>query len=491
MNKRFPELNTYPETTPKYEIYKLYQSSDLVNMIISFIKTISNIIMTVLEDSIPKTKIVLDFVIVGAGLGGVTAAICLKLAGHNVKLLEQAPELGEIGAGIQIPPPSVKIIKTIGCLDNLLKHSMIPENFKIFRWEDGKQISEQNLVPYTEENYNSMYLHVHRADYHKVLVERAKEVGVDMILNTHINDVDFENNTVTASNGKSYTGDVVIGYDGIKSKLRSAVSGREDLPYDTGDLAYRALIKVEDMKKHAELAPFYETANINFWWGPDKHIVVYLLQGGKTCNVVILSPDTLPKDVAVQGADKEEIAAIFEDWDPRLKTLFSLIQETGKWRLQNSRELPVWTPKKGNFIILGDASHATLPYLASGASQALEDAAVLAGLFSRIEHKSQIRDLLSVCESLRKWRTTQVVQGSTECRNIFHLHDGQEQVTRDKKLAINPPAIGCPNRWADPKFQEFLWGYEAFAEAERGWNEYKTGESPRYSFGGLYEDAKL
>lgn len=438
--------------------------------------------MTVVDSSIPKAKVILDFVVVGAGLGGVTAAISLKLAGHNVKLLEQAAQLGEIGAGIQIPPPSVRVLKTIGCLDHLLEYSTIPENINIFRWEDGTQISDQNLVPYTKEKYDSMYLHVHRADYHRVLVERATEVGVEMILDTHIQDINFDSNTVTAANGKTYTGDVIVGYDGIKSKLRSSVLGHEDLPYNTGDLAYRALIKTKDMKDYPELAPFYESPNINFWWGPDKHIVVYLLHGGKTCNVVVLSPDTLPKDVAVQHADKEELTSLFEDWDPRLKTLFSLIHETSKWRLQNSRELPIWVPNKGNVIILGDASHATLPYLASGASQAVEDAAVLAGLFSRIEDKSQIHDLLTVCESLRKWRSTQVVQGSTKCRDIYHLHDGPEQVTRDKILASNPPEVGCPNRWADPKFQQFLWEYEAFAEAERGWNEYKLGKFPKYSF---------
>lgn len=232
--------------------------------------------MTVVESSITKAKIILDFVIVDAGLGGVMAAIGLRIAGHNVKLLEQAPELGKIGAGIQLLPPSVNIIKTIGCMDNLLKHSMTPENFKIFSWDEDKEISGQNLVTHTEENYDSMYLHVHRDEYHRVLIEPAKEVDVDMILNTHINHVDFDNN-ITATNDKRYAGDAIVGYDGIKSKLRSAVLGREDLPYYTGDLAYRALIKVSEMKSHLELAHFYENANINFWWGPDKHIVVYLL----------------------------------------------------------------------------------------------------------------------------------------------------------------------------------------------------------------------
>ena len=182
---------------------------------------------------------------------------------------------------------------------------------------------------------------------------------------------------------------------------------------------------------------------------------------------------------------------IFADWDPTLKTLFQLIHSTAKWRLQNSRELDTWTHSTGNCIILGDASHATLPYLASGASQAVEDAAVLTGLFSRIESKSQIHELLELTESLRKWRSTQVVQGSTNCQNIYHMLDGESQVARDAKMQIQPPAIGCPNRFADPVFQNFLWGYDALEEAERGWKEFKEGRKATYTYKNLYEDARL
>ncbi|KAK6201145.1 salicylate hydroxylase [Scheffersomyces amazonensis] len=443
---------------------------------------------------IEKAPISLDVIIVGAGLGGLTAAIGLTMAGHNVTVLEQAPQLGEVGAGIQIPPPSSKILNSVGCLDKVLSKSILPHDFKIFGWKDGKCLSQQNLIPFVMDEYHGQYIHIHRADYHRSLVERAQELNIDIILSAKVNHIDFKTNTVGTTNGNTYKGDLVVGYDGIKSQLRSFILGYEDLPYNTGDLAYRALIDVEEMKKYPELLSFlYETPNINFWWGPKCHIAVYFLQGGKTCNVVVLSPDTMQEGVFVEEATKDELIELFEGWDPRLLKLFELIHHTSKWKLQNSRELATWTHPESNCIILGDASHATLPYLASGASSALEDAAVLSGLFSHIESKSQIHDLLELTESLRKWRSTQIVQGSTQCQRIYHLQDGEDQLKRDSKLADLPPKIGYPNRWADPVFQKFLWGYEAFNEAERGWKEYKSrgNKAVKYFVDNLYDDAHL
>ncbi|KAI5960431.1 uncharacterized protein KGF55_004723 [Candida pseudojiufengensis] len=432
-----------------------------------------------------KTKLPLTFVIVGAGLGGVTASICLRLAGHKVKLLEAAKELGEVGAGIQIPPPSTKILDAIGCLDEVSKASVHPKDILVHRYT-GEIISQQNLIPHVQDKYQGQYLHIHRADYHSILVNRAHELGVEVYLDSKVIDIDFKKTTVTTENGVTHGGDIIVGYDGVRSTTRNLLTGRNDGAYDTGDLAYRALIDVEDMKKVPGLERFYQTPNITFHYGPNIHVVIYFLHSAKLCNVVVLCPDTLQDNHFREEATKEELIEMFKDWDQDLTKIFNLIKNVGKWKLQDSRELDTWVHREGgNVIILGDASHSTLPYLASGASQAVEDAAVLAGLFSKIESRDQIQDLLYLTENLRKWRSSQVVKGSKNCQNIYHLPDGPKQQKRDALLA-GTPSLGYPNRFADPVFQDFLWGYNAFDEIERAWGEYKKGIKSVYTYPNLY-----
>jgi salicylate hydroxylase len=234
------------------------------------------------------------------------------------------------------------------------------------------------------------------------------------------------------------------------------------------------LIKVSEMRKHPELEFIFERPNLNFWLGPHMHCVVYLLNGGEICNVVVLCPDNLPPDVNIQPATPEELRSLFEGWDPAFQKLVELVESTAKWRLQNSRELESWVHPTGNFILLGDACHATLPYLAQGAAQAVEDGAVLASLLVKLEDKSQLHDMLKIYEGLRKSRTTRVVQGSSYIgQKVFHLVDGPEQEQRDKDLQ-KPPFVGYPNRWSDPVFQKFLFKYDPEEEADRGLADFQA-----------------
>jgi salicylate hydroxylase len=141
-----------------------------------------------------------------------------------------------------------------------------------------------------------------------------------------------------------------------------------------------------------------------------------------------------------------------------------------------------WVHPEGKFVLLGDACHATLPYLAQGAAQAVEDGGVLGGLLSNVsaDDKNHLRPLLDSYERLRKARTTAVVKGSTALQNVFHMKDGPGQQRRDRTLLEDKPTEGFPNRWRDPVFQKFLFAYDAFGEAEKAWTEleeeYKKGE---------------
>ncbi|KAL2011840.1 hypothetical protein VTN00DRAFT_4558 [Thermoascus crustaceus] len=416
--------------------------------------------------------------IVGAGLGGLAAAIGIARAGHKVTILEQAPVLGEVGAGIQIPPNSARILKRWNLLDKIEAVSVRPKDFILRSYRDGKVLSRQNVLPYAEERYGAPYLHIHRADYHKILTDEARRLGVTIQLDSKVTGIDFEKPCVFLKGKPDFFADIVIGADGLKSTCREALLGRPDPPHLTGDLAYRIIVKAEDMKKHPALLDLVQQPSINYWMGPDAHAVCYLLQGGGLYNIVLICPDNLPELINMAKADLQEMRDFFKDWDPRLKILLGLVQETSKWRLQNSEEMSTWSHPSGKFVLLGDACHATLPYLAQGAAQAVEDGAVLGALFEKLQKKSQLPDLLIIYEAIRKSRTTKVVKGSTALRDIFHMHDGPRQQERDRQLLEQDPFEGFPNRWADPVFQPFLFGYDAYVEAYRAWKKYMDGQFP-------------
>lgn len=341
-------------------------------------------------------------------------------------------------------------------------------------------LSTQPSVPYCEQRYEAPYLHIHRADYHSILVDEARRLGATIKLNCHIEGIDFEKPAVHISGQPEFEADVILGADGLKSVCREALLGHADPPRLTGDLAYRIVVKAEDMMKHESLVELALNPAINYWMGPDAHAVCYLLKGGGLYNIVLACPDNLPELISTSQADIQEMCDFFKDWDPRLRTLLSIVQETSKWRLQNSEEMEHWCHPSGKFALMGDACHATLPYLASDAAMAVEDGAFLGGLFDRISSKEQIPDLLVIYESVRKARTTQVVKQSSHYRNIFHMHDGDMQKERDRELIEynDEPFEGYPNKWRDPTFQPWLWGYDVDKEAEKAWAVYQKGQFP-------------
>lgn len=224
-------------------------------------------------------------------------------------------------------------------------------------------LSTQPTLSYCEDKYGAPYLHIHRADYHRVLVSRARELGVEIILGSRVTGIDFAAPAAKLEDGKVFKADLVIGADGLKSVCREALLGKKDPPRLTGDLAYRIIVPASKLRDVECLRELVDRPVINYWLGPDSHAVGYLLKGGDLYNMVLACPDNLPELVNTAKADLREMREIFSSWDPRLKALLELVQETSKWRLQNSEEMTNWCHEGGKFALLGDACHATLPYL--------------------------------------------------------------------------------------------------------------------------------
>ncbi|KAI1765415.1 FAD/NAD(P)-binding domain-containing protein [Hypoxylon sp. FL1150] len=380
----------------------------------------------------------LHVIIVGAGLGGLGAAIAILLAGHSVTVLESASEIGEIGAGIQVLPNSSRILISWGLEEKLAKHATMPRYVNMIGWK-GNFISRMDLHGYADA-LGTPFWDFHRANLHRCLLDRAIELGVQLHVRSRVQAIEYAQDGLTAtavmSNGRTMSADLIVGADGISSHLREVLLGKPDPPKPTGDLAYRLLINTKDMLADPELQHFIQDPQVNYWMGPDAHAVNYVLRGGELFNMVLLVPDDIPTAAMTVDGNVEEMQALYKGWDPKIGKILSLCQSVQKWKLCIRPTLEQWTHESGTFTLLGDAVHATLPYLASGCGMALEDGAALGLCLSKLTDRSREQKLnaLEVYEECRKERTERVVERGNYQQYMYHIHDGEEQRERDRKL---------------------------------------------------------
>lgn len=383
----------------------------------------------------------LQIIIVGAGLGGLGAAISLLLIGHRVLVLESASKIAEVGAGIQVLPNSSRVLIQWGLADKLLPHATFPTDCQMLGWK-GELLSSMSFVEAAAE-YEAPFWDFHRADLHGALLARAKELGAIFRINSRVVDVRCDepvedSATVVLHTGDRLVADLVVGADGIFSTCRDALLGRPDPPTPTGDLAYRLLLNTADMAKDPELAPFLEKPHqVRYWMGPKAHAVNYVLRDGKLFNMVLLVPDDMPANATTLDGNVEEMRELYRGWDPRITKLLNLCQSVQKWKLCFRAGLDTpWSHKSGTFTLLGDSVHATLPYLASGAGMSLEDGATLGFCFSKLKGRSgeEKRMALQVYEACRRQRTESIVQRGNLQQILYHLDDGEERQARDDRF---------------------------------------------------------
>ncbi|KAF2806982.1 FAD/NAD(P)-binding domain-containing protein [Mytilinidion resinicola] len=437
----------------------------------------------------------LDIVIVGAGLGGLGAAIALLLAGHCVHILEGASQIGEVGAGIQVLPNSSRVLISWGMEQALESYATKPKQANMLGWK-GNYISHMDFHKY-EQECGTPFWDFHRANLHKCLLDRAVELGAVLEVNARVVDVvtavDERTADVVMQNGTRRTADLVVGADGINSKCREILLGKEDPPILTGDLAYRLLLKTEDMMKDPQLRGFVEDPQVNYWMGPDAHAVNYVLRGGELFNMVLLVPDDMPAGASTLAGNVEEMRALYKDWDPRIPKLLNLCQSVDKWRLCIRPTLePSWSHPSGAFTTLGDAVHATLPYLASGAGMSLEDGHVLGLCLSRLTSKApaEKKKALAIYEECRRSRTERIVQRGNVQQHLYHVHDGPKQRERDELLrafgarendGVAPTTVDLvegkdPLPWRWGGVGKWLLTYDCDKEVEEHWKPYGASE---------------
>lgn len=442
-----------------------------------------------------QTVCPLDIIVVGAGLGGLAAAIALALSGHKVRVFEQAPVFGEVGAGIQVPPNSTRLFLSWGVGPHIEQCVSEPKTINIRRWRDGSLIGTTHLNPDFRLKYQAPYFVLHRADYHSALLNRAKELGVVIDGDSEVESYSFppspsaesasKHASITLRNGKVHSADLVVGTDGVKSLARTVMLASHGLqpvlPQPTSEAAYRCTIPLHVLASNPATAWVTETPNQNLWIGPGRHTMTYAIGGAQSpnrlFNLVLCHPETRPPDQWPSDMTelKEEVRATFTGWDERFKQILNQVLDHPnakivKWPISTITPLPTWTHRSGHMIVLGDAAHAMVPYMSQGAAIAVEDAAALAAVLARLTTRADLSRALSVLETVRRVRAEGMQQASLLNGRIWHLDDGLLQRARDAAMADRGVASNA-NQWSDATCQRWTYGYDAVDEVEKAWME--------------------
>ncbi|MCW7538822.1 FAD-dependent monooxygenase [Aquabacterium sp. A7-Y] len=393
-----------------------------------------------------KTKVL----IAGAGIGGLTAALALLKEGFDVEVVEQARELKEVGAGLQLSANGVRALYRLGLEEALSAVASQPRGKEIRLWNTGQAWKLFDLGAESLQQYGYPYLTLYRADLHRVLVEAVRKEKPDAIrLGTRVVDVRYQDSGVALylDDGGTLCGDVLVGADGVHSVVRAQLIAT-DRPSFSGCVAWRGVIPAAELP-----ARLREPVGVN-WVGPGAHVIHYPLRNGELVNFVgIVERDDWQVESWTEPGSVEECQRDFAGWHEDVQTLIRSVKTPFKWALMVREPIPNWTV--GRVTLLGDAAHPTLPFLAQGAVMAIEDAYVLARCLAR--HPDRAAEALQLYQQARLDRTARIVRGSTDNARRFH----------NPALAHAEGAAEYVSReWSEPRVRErYGWLFEYNVDA--------------------------
>ena len=381
-------------------------------------------------------------VIVGAGIGGLAASLALAKRGIDALVLEQAPHIEAVGAGVQISPNATRILNWLGLEDDMAEWGVEPTGLAI-RSHEGETLVEAPLGGEARETFGFPYYHAHRADLLDGLLSRQPPGRVRLGARV----VSVEEGRLTLADGETVEADIVIGADGIHSPVRRHLFGTGNAR-DSGSAAWRALVPAE------RLADLDIPRESGVWWGPDACMVRYWVSAGRLMNwIAIARTDRETPESWSRLGRVEDAARAMAPFPP---TVTRMVERTGtvhEWALFDREGLPAWT--RGRITLLGDAAHAMMPYHAQGAAMSLEDAWVLAGCLAEDTGEAG----LARYEALRRDRANRVQAWSRAIEHNCLLADPAEVAARNAKLARDRNDY----RGGFPPGQIWLYGYDAEA----------------------------
>lgn len=357
------------------------------------------------------------FLIAGAGIGGLTAALALGRAGFPCLLVEQRTQIEEIGAGLQLSPNASRILIELGLEPVLTRYAATPEQLLVRDGTDSKTLSTLPMGSSFIEKFGAPYWSIHRADLQTILLDAVRGLGtVRLIFGRKVSAIKKNNDqgVIVTCSSATQSEDVscraLIGADGLWSNVADLISPAK-APEFLGYQAWRGLIPIQDWPTHL---PKTES---RLWLGPKAHLVHYPLRRGNAINVVAVTSDAENRPGWSHPGDRHKIMGRFRDWAPDAKDVIKAVPDWSVWSLFDRPARPQWGAHR--VTLLGDAAHPVLPFLAQGAALAIEDAATLAK--DIIATPNDISSALRRYEANRRSRASQVQEAARANGRTYHL----------------------------------------------------------------------
>jgi len=360
-------------------------------------------------------------IVAGGGIGGLAAALALVRQGFEVLVLEQAPEIGEIGAGIQLGPNAFHAFDALGIGEKARRRAVYTESIVMHDAVDESLVGRVETGEAFRARFANPYAVIHRVDVHRSLLEGAQETGrVQLLTRTRVESVKQDNDGVTVGDqtGKLYRGVALIGADGVRSVVREIYVN--DPPRITGHVVYRSVVDKREFPSDLQ----WNAASL--WAGPKCHLVHYPLRGGEQYNVVVTFHSRNREEWGVTEGSREEVQSYFQGISARPRQLIDLPNSWKRWATADRDPIGRWS--FGRVSLLGDAAHPTTQYMAQGACMALEDAVTL-GEALRI-HGNDWAKALDLYQRARIARTARIVLSGREMGRLYHA-EGVERLVRN------------------------------------------------------------
>jgi salicylate hydroxylase len=381
-------------------------------------------------------------VVVGAGIAGLSAAHAPLNEGLEVVVLEQARELAEIGAGINLAPNATRVLRRFGLLEELQRDGVVPEGTTYRRWSDGAVIARRRIGPDVEAVMGAPFFQMHRADLQRVLLKSLPDGVVRP--SASVAQVGQDDNQAVAQldSGERVTGQVLIAADGIRSRIRALLFGDQHARY-SGFAVYRSLLSRHEDLSDLDVPPFSN------WLGPDKHLVHYWVRRGELLNIVGVVRAPPSEDSWMAQAEPAELVAAIDGWADALRKILGRATVVLRRGVYYRDPLEHWAVARIGFM--GDSAHAMTPFIGQGAAQAILDAAVLGMALADAKTANVPAALESYATSRRASANDAHRRSATESVRL-HLPDGPEADARNAEMAAlaeRDPYLGLGPVWAE------------------------------------------